>query len=136
MRLIDADRLRNIAISNRDIEMVYEIDHSPTVEAYIFEQVQDLVSLNKKLSEERPHGEWEHWGSPFTDDTIANSIVCTRCKARYVEIDGEVFNFCPNCGASMQANDRQVTGKLDDNTTLLYSMTNGDNFIGKEGDEK
>ena len=44
-------------------------------------------------------GEWEHWGSPFTDDTIANSIVCTRCKARYVEIDGEVFNFCPNCGS-------------------------------------
>lgn len=51
---------------------------------------------------ERPHGKWEHWGSPFTDDTIANSIVCTRCKARYVEIDGEVFNFCPNCGADMR----------------------------------
>ena len=48
---------------------------------------------------DQPHGEWEHWGSPFTDDTIANSIVCTRCKARYVEIDGEVFNFCPNCGS-------------------------------------
>ena len=30
-RLIDADRLRNIAISNRDMEMVYEIDQSPTI---------------------------------------------------------------------------------------------------------
>lgn len=31
-RLIDADRLRNIALSLRDVEMVYEIDQSPTVE--------------------------------------------------------------------------------------------------------
>lgn len=54
------------------------------------------------LYEERPHGEWAHWGSPFADDTIANSIVCSICKARYVEIEGEVFNFCPNCGADMR----------------------------------
>lgn len=53
---------------------------------------------------ERPHGEWEHWGSPFTDECIANSIVCSLCKARYVEIEGacEVFNFCPHCGADMR----------------------------------
>lgn len=58
--------------------------------------------------EERPHGEWEYWGSPFTDDTIANSIVCTRCKARYVEIEGEAFNFCPNCGADMREGERNA----------------------------
>lgn len=55
-----------------------------------------------ELEKDRPHGEWEHWGSPFTDDCIANSIVCSLCKARYVEIEGEVFNFCPNCGADMR----------------------------------
>ncbi len=42
---------------------------------------------------------WEHWGSPFSDDVIVNSIVCPYCKARYVEIEEEVFNFCPNCGS-------------------------------------
>ena len=26
----------------------------------------------------------------------------------------EITNFCPNCGASMSANDRQVTGKLNE----------------------
>jgi hypothetical protein len=70
----------------------------------------DLIGLNtaiETLKKERPHGVWEHWGSPFTDDTIANSIVCTRCKARYVEIDGEVFNFCPNCGADMRGGDEK-----------------------------
>lgn len=51
---------------------------------------------------DRQHGEWEHWGSPFSDDSIANSIVCSLCKARYVEIEDEVFNFCPNCGADMR----------------------------------
>lgn len=61
-----------------------------------------------KNGAERPHGEWEHWGSPFTDDCIANSIVCSLCKARYVEIESEVFNFCPNCGADMR-----VKGELN-----------------------
>lgn len=55
----------------------------------------------------RPHGKWEHWGSPFTDDTIANSIVCSICKARYVEIEGEIFNFCPNCGADMREGEEE-----------------------------
>ena len=71
----------------------------------LFCQVDTLTDDDKKCDyyePTRPHGEWEHWGSPFSDDTIANSIVCTRCKARYVEIDGEVFNFCPNCGADMR----------------------------------
>jgi hypothetical protein len=67
-----------------------------------YEALDAIDSSNCPTLVQRPHGEWEHWGSPFTDDTIANSIVCTRCKARYVEIDGEVFNFCPNCGADMR----------------------------------
>lgn len=63
----------------------------------------EFDELTKSLDEEiRPHGEWEHWGSPFSDDSIANSIVCSLCKARYVEIEDEVFNFCPNCGADMR----------------------------------
>ncbi|MBO7695988.1 MAG: hypothetical protein J6T10_25420 [Methanobrevibacter sp.] len=63
---------------------------------------------------ERPHGEWientryKRKGKKFLD--------CSRCH--YGE-NGDIIcevsklpNFCPNCGASMSANDRQVTGKL------------------------
>ena len=63
--------------------------------------------MKRNETEKRPHGEWEHWGSPFTDDTIANSIVCSLYKARYVEIENEVFNFCPNCGADMREGDEK-----------------------------
>ena len=52
-------------------------------------------------------GEWYHWGSPFSDDSIADSIVCSVCKARFVEIKGELFNFCPNCGARMKEGDEK-----------------------------
>lgn len=34
------------------------IDEAPTVEAFTPEQVKELVDLNRKLSEERPAGEW------------------------------------------------------------------------------
>lgn len=71
--------------------------HFPVCEQkkYDFANIDECQYYEK----ERPHGEWEHWGSPFSDDSIANSRVCSLCKARYVEIEDEVFNFCPNCGS-------------------------------------
>ena len=47
-------------------------------------------------------GEWEHWGSPFSEDDIINIMVCTNCGMRFVEIKGEIFHYCPNCGAKMK----------------------------------
>ena len=47
-------------------------------------------------------GEWEHWGSPFSEDDIINTMVCTNCGMRFVEIKGEIFYYCPNCGARME----------------------------------
>ncbi len=76
-------------------------DEGGSVCGLILEE-QNAILAGIEALKERPHGEWEHWGSPFTDDCIANSIVCSLCKARYVEIEGEVFNFCPNCGADMR----------------------------------
>ena len=78
MRLIDADRLRNIALSNRDVEMVYEIDHSPTVE--------------------RPHGEW----IKFTlEGGFLSSHKCSKCGFN----GNQLWHFCPSCGASMRVKD-------------------------------
>lgn len=47
-------------------------------------------------------GEWEHWGSPFSEDDIINTMVCTNCGMRFVEIKGETFYYCPNRGADMR----------------------------------
>jgi hypothetical protein len=75
MRLIDADRLRNIAISNRDVEMVYEIDHSPTVE--------------------RPHGLWRD----YSDEGFVECPFCQHATTCNDDIDE--LHFCFFCGASM-----------------------------------
>ena len=72
------------------------------VHVILDEEYDDIEALK-----EPKQGEWEHWGSPFSDDTIADSIVCSVCKARFVEIKGEVFNFCPNCGARMKGGDEK-----------------------------
>ena len=65
-------------------------------------ELAEAVDMAIEALKDPKQGEWEHWGSPFSDDTIADSIVCSVCKARFVEIKGEVFNFCPNCGARMK----------------------------------
>ena len=94
MRLIDADALLNnqANISSNefgdDIVYVEDINNAPTVEAYTFEQVQDLVLLNKKLSEETP--QW----IPVTYRQMDNDEYCNFCK-EYGEIPVEerkVFN--------------------------------------------
>lgn len=79
-------------------EGVYdEIDNAPTVEAYPFEQVQELVKLNQQFAEEieelkKPQGEWIKIGE------IGLAYKCNRCG----EVDVISTNFCPNCGARMK----------------------------------
>ena len=51
-------------------------------------------------------GEWEHWGSPFSDESeVVDTIVCSVCGARFIEPKDEPkgeYNYCPNCGAKMK----------------------------------
>ena len=51
-------------------------------------------------------GEWEHWGSPFSDESeVIDTIVCSVCGARFIEPKDEPkgeYNYCPNCGAKMK----------------------------------
>ena len=70
------------------LDKIYE---APTIEAYTFEQVQDLVALNKKLSEDRPHGRWEN------DRLEKHSLHvgdCSKCGEK-----GVIGNFCMWCGS-------------------------------------
>lgn len=49
---------------------------------------------------EMKRGEWWH--------------TCSKCKATWGSEDGELdFNFCPNCGAQMEANDGEITKRID-----------------------
>ena len=47
---------------------------------------------------ERPRGEWIEHNSYFRK--------CSKCQKivgfDYIEQEGEVFNYCPNCGADMR----------------------------------
>lgn len=101
MRLIDAIALKKAfkrSPSVNEVHLYYArqlIDNAPTVEAYTYEQVKELVNLNKKLSEERPHGEWK----PYNRTGIR--FQCSVCNGRYTN----AYHFCPHCGASMKGDD-------------------------------
>lgn len=91
-RYIDADELKQHYAwwNNEDKETFDEIvDAQPTAD----------VRENVK-------GEWEHWGSPFSDESeVIDTIVCSVCGARFIEPKDETkeeYNFCPNCGADMR----------------------------------
>lgn len=79
------------------------IENAPTVEAYPFEQVQELVKLNQQFAQEienlkRPQGEWKVYGKqggiPITD-------MCSNCRYEMMWYKNK-YNFCPNCGAEMK----------------------------------
>ena len=83
------------------------IDNVPTVDAYPFEQVQELVKLNQQFAQEienlkRPQGEWITYKTP--NDEIWQ-IECNSCHytkgSKWV-----VFNalppYCEKCGAEMK----------------------------------
>lgn len=99
MRLIDADQFGVFSFQGKSkdfidgvcfiLDKIYE---APTVEAYTFEQVQDLVALNKKLSEERPHGEWV-----FENGKYRCSICLEPCATFCMNEPRD--NFCLYCGS-------------------------------------
>ncbi len=75
-RLIDADELKEV-FKETDVhyggKIKELIDNAPTVEAYPFEQVQELVELNQQFAQEienlkRPQGEWIPVGERLPND--------------------------------------------------------------------
>lgn len=94
MRLIDADALKRNLIKDHliDSDLPYfsaieAIDNAPTVE-------------------DRPQGEWIEW----TDERFGGvTIYCSECnKDALCKYEDGVFrqmksDYCPNCGAKMEA---------------------------------
>lgn len=94
MRLIDAD-----AFIKENQEIIdCEIDH-PKYQDTLRELIAQAPTV------ERPHGEWVN----YVDDFGNHVVMCTRCCITNEYDSG----YCPHCGAKMQANERQVTGKLN-----------------------
>lgn len=82
---------------------------------YQYERIDRLLK-----ERERPHGEWKKVGDRVEAYDISGiktwgqKYECSNCGflKTYIE-DFGFYSICPNCGADMSANDRQVTGKLD-----------------------
>lgn len=90
MRLIDADKLKENLLGEWYAEL----------NATIFDHVFDLID-NSTTVEERPQGEWIFLKA---NEEQTDGYECSVCKNTYhtrVPYFSE-FNFCPNCGASMQ----------------------------------
>lgn len=78
-----------------------DIDYYKGIAEHILKNVPSALP-----SAEAVQGEWEHWGSPFSDESeVIDTIVCSACGARFIEPKDEPkgeYNFCPNCGADMR----------------------------------
>lgn len=73
--------------------------------------------IDRVLKErERPHGEWIDTGYGTRRCSVCGEKCQTYC------MDKPRDRYCLWCGASMSANDRQVTGKLDENTQKHYGF--------------
>lgn len=89
------------------IKKLPSADAVPQSEQYKkgFEDCKRAYEIELARSADAVHGEWEHWGSPFSDESeVIDTIVCSVCGARFIEPKDEPkgeYNYCPSCGAIM-----------------------------------
>ena len=110
MRLIDADALKKTLCEEYEARehysgeiMLKAIDNAPTVEAYSFEQVQELVKLNQQFAQKiedlkRPQGKWER--------RTMNEYLCSNCHYKVDSVKRLVYKFCPKCGTAMEGGEK------------------------------
>jgi rubrerythrin len=100
MRLIDADILENMGY---ELHRTYRQDASTMV--YEVKKIADVPTIE---AEPVRHGRWLH-GREVSRDYIGDACVaihyekwwCSKCN---YTVDGEpLWNYCPNCGARMEA---------------------------------
>ena len=117
MRLIDADALKKEFCKDIMGGLNWEriIDNAPTVEITEEQAIDKLretgwLQEHDKQMTERPHGEWNEILEPFGWDDI-KSAQCSACGESYPTDCGfddivEMFKYCPECGAKMEAGTR------------------------------
>jgi len=99
-RLIDADRLKKVlAIMANECGGEFDIL-----------DVSNAIEISPTI--ERPHGEWIDTDVTYEDSGDVERR-CSNCKHGDRQSPSAIVPYCWYCGASMSANDRQVTGKLN-----------------------
>lgn len=128
MRLIDADALKE-KVREKCKRCIHEwdgrcevclinafsrtIDNALTVKSYeTFSYEKGFQDGEYSAEMKRPHGKWDEIREPFGWDDIL-SARCSACGESYPypEDTGfndivEMFKYCPNCGAKMEAGNR------------------------------
>ena len=107
MRLVDADKLYPDCMTKNGTLAISQtqIANAPSVDTYTIEDIQEVrensLILGAKLAQ-RPQGEWidiNKQGKTGDGRTFTFPItICSVCK----KTTGELYNFCPNCGAEMR----------------------------------
>lgn len=97
-------KLQKYDLDERNRLRIYAPWHNPK---RIFVETEAIYKTIYTLpSADAVQGEWEHWGSPFSDESeVIDTIVCSVCGARFIEPKDEPkgeYNYCPNCGAKMK----------------------------------
>lgn len=101
-----------VEMCKRQIECEWNTIASPGTWAHAFEDFSDLVEQTPAADVvEVRHGEWEQQLRPYDDE-----IMCSVCGANFNIIDNctEKFDYCPNCGAKMDATDNNVGDKEEE----------------------
>lgn len=90
-------------------------DQANKVVAHINIDTDELIERikNEYEIEERKRGEWIEYPDclKWKDAYMPEHFVCSECKAVFNALDneGDIFLFCPNCGADMRGVERITT---------------------------
>lgn len=94
-------KIRASAVKTFIAEVIMTIDNAPTVE----DRTREVLSLQetiRKLTKERPQGEWIDTGD--MQEYWAEEYQCSICGAK-----DHRHNYCPNCGAQMKGRAKNET---------------------------
>lgn len=104
-RLIDADALKDaLGISDKDIEFAEMLDEQPTVDAQSeidrlnrlgLTWYDTILKLMEMVNGTEPvkHGKWNRVSAITGECSVCGELEC----------DYEEYNYCPHCGAKMDA---------------------------------
>lgn len=69
-----------------------------------YRQFADWLKELKQLREQEPKtGHWEYKRTQIAGKELLAGAYCSECKEECTVYHSEIFNYCPNCGAKMEA---------------------------------
>jgi hypothetical protein len=92
MRLIDADKLLDVYERNSITDIITVCDKT------VRQHLKDAPTIDAVPV---VHAQWRYKVAYAAHVNVTNIIYCTACGKGFHRIEGENFNFCPNCGARM-----------------------------------